>query len=192
MFLKLYQQVLKWAQHKYASWYLFLFSAAESIFFPIPVDAMLAPMALSQPKKAWRFAAIATVGSVGGAVIGYMLGSFFADTLVMPVIEWAGYQHHFATVESWFGEWGFWAILLAGFTPIPYKVFTVGAGVLNVAFVPFILGSIIGRSGRFFLVEGLMKWGGPAMEARLIKHIEWIGWSVLLLAVAWYLLRQLG
>lgn len=182
MFKNLYNQVLGWAEHKFASRYLFLLSVAESSFFPIPPDVMLAPMCLTKPKKSFHFALITTIGSVVGGIIGYLIGYFSFD-LLEPFIETVGYTEKFEVVKQWFVDWGFWAILIAGFSPIPYKVFTVTAGLLNMFIVPFILASILGRGARFFLVAYLVKLGGDDLRNGLSKHIERIGWLVTIIII---------
>jgi len=182
MFKSLYNRVLMWAEHRFASRYLFILSLAESSFFPIPPDVMLAPMCLAKPKKSFYFALITTVGSVVGGIIGYLIG-FYSFDLLEPIIVAVGYTEKFEVVKQWFSEWGFWAILIAGFSPIPYKVFTVTAGLLSMFMVPFILASIIGRGARFFLVAYLVKLGGDDLRNGLSKHIERIGWVVTLIII---------
>ena len=177
MFKRLYNRVLQWAEHRYASHYLFFLSVAESSFFPIPPDVMLAPMCLAKPSKSFSYALITTVGSVLGGIIGYCIG-FFSFELVEPLIESIGYAHKFDVVKEWFDNWGFWAILVAGFSPIPYKVFTVTAGLLGMYFLPFVLASIIGRGARFYLVAYLVSLGGDGLRHRLNDYIEKIGWTV--------------
>ncbi len=166
---------MQWARHPHAPWYLGGLSFAESSFFPVPPDVMLAPMSLAQPRRAWEFALLTTVTSVLGGVFGYLIGLFAFD-LVEPLLQDAGYYPRYLQAKSWFDEWGFWAILLAGFSPIPYKVFTITAGVITMAFLPFVLASVVGRGARFFLVAGLMSWGGAGMEQRLHGWVDIIGW----------------
>ncbi len=155
--------------------------------FPIPPDVLLAPMALARPNRAATFALIATVGSVLGGLIGYALG-YFALYLVEPWIQAADYEQAYQTAVEWFGKWGFWVVLVAGFSPIPYKVFTVAAGATGVALLPFVLASLLGRGARFFLVAGLVAWGGARVEPWLLRHVERIGWVsvvLLLLGMLW-------
>lgn len=175
----LYDWALRWSQKKHAPYYLAVMSFIESIFWPIPVDVMLAPMALTRPHKAWRFAVIATLFSVAGAVIGYYLGRYFYD-LLTPAINAVGYQGEMQMVQGWFTQWGVWIVFIAGFSPIPYKVFTISAGLLQMLFWPFIIASLIGRGMRFFLVAGLMKWGGKRMEEKLRQYIDWMGWIIVI------------
>ena len=187
IFSKLYERVMQWAEHRHAPRYLVGLSFAESSFFPIPPDVMLAPMALAQPQKAWNFALLTSVASVLGGVAGYLIGAF-AFELVEPLLHSAGYWDSYLKAKAWFAEWGFWVVFLAGFTPIPYKIFTITAGVISMAFLPFVLASIVGRSARFYLVAGLMVWGGEKMERTLRQYIDKLGWLVIILAIAIYLI----
>lgn len=182
MFTKLYERVMQWAAHRHAQWYLAGLSFAESSFFPIPPDVMLAPMALANTQKAWRFAAIATLASVVGGAAGYLIG-MFAFEMIQPWLEKLGYMSRYQMAVDWFGEWGVWVIFLAGFSPIPYKLFTIAAGVISMVFLPFILASLVGRGMRFFLVAGLMVWGGEKMDRMFRAYVERIGWAVVVLAV---------
>jgi membrane protein YqaA with SNARE-associated domain len=189
IFGPLYDRVLGWAAHPKARWYLGGLSFAESSFFPVPPDVMLAPMALARPVDAWRLAALTTITSVAGGVFGYLIG-YFALELVEPWIVSAGYWEGYLQVQDWFRTWGFWAVLAAGFSPIPYKLFTIAAGALAMFMPAFVLASLVGRGGRFYLVAGLIRWGGAPMEAQLRRHVEFLGWLVVgLLLLAWLLLQ---
>lgn len=192
IFSTLYERTLAWSQHKFAVYYLGLLSFFESIFFPIPPDVMLAPMTLSQPQKAWRFATVTSVGSIVGGVLGYVLGATLYEPLVAPLIQQLGYQAKFNTVIEWFEVWGIWVVFLAGFSPVPYKLFTVSAGMLQMAFFPFVLASAISRSLRFFLVAGLVKKFGAAMESRLRQYIDLIGWGLVSIIVIYIVYKQLA
>jgi membrane protein YqaA with SNARE-associated domain len=187
-FSKLYEMVLLWSQHRLAPVYLSILSFAESVFFPIPPDVMLAPMALSKPEKAWRFAFYTSVASVLGGMVGYLLGSLLFEPVVQPLLVSVGYEDKFATIGEWFNEWGIWVVFLAGFSPIPYKLFTITAGVMSMAFLPFVIVSAISRSLRFYMVAGLMKWGGKPMEEKLRLYVDRIGWGVVILAVLVFVL----
>ncbi|WP_417684835.1 YqaA family protein [Pseudidiomarina gelatinasegens] len=182
----LYDKVLSWSQHRRAPTILAGLSFSESVVFPIPPDVMLAPMAMTQPEKAWRFALITTLASVLGGIAGYWLGYFLFDPVVLPLVEWAGYQDKLIRVTSWFQDYGFWIIFIAGFSPLPYKLFTVSGGMLGVAFIPFVLGSIISRGLRFFLVAWLLKTGGPKMAVHLRTYIDRIGWGMVILIIIAY------
>jgi membrane protein YqaA with SNARE-associated domain len=183
IFSLLYTRAMRWARHPRAPWYLGGLSFAESSFFPIPPDVMLAPMSMAQPRRAAWFGTLTTFTSVAGGVFGYLIG-MFAFELVAPWLESGRYAETFALAQQWFDEWGFYAIFAAGFSPIPYKIFTITAGVLSMAFLPFVLASFIGRGLRFYLVAFLMAWGGQAMESRLHRWIDWLGWfTVVVVAI---------
>jgi len=185
IFSKLYVRVLQWSRHKYATYWLALVSFTESSCFLIPPDVMLAPMALAKPEKAWFYAGLTTIASVLGGLLGYVIGSY-AFQVIEPWIHSLGYQHAYELAEAWFAQYGFWAIFLAGFTPIPYKIFTIASGVAGMALLPFVIGSTIGRGLRFFLVAGLMYWGGERLEQQLFNWIDRIGWAMVALAVTGY------
>jgi membrane protein YqaA with SNARE-associated domain len=184
-FSRLYDRVLGWSRHRHAQWYLGGLSFAESSFFPIPPDVMLAPMALARPERAWHFALLTTAASVVGGVFGYLIGLFAFD-MIEPLLHSAGYWQTYERAVAWFEQWGFWAIFLAGFSPIPYKVFTISSGVVGMAFFPFVIASAVGRGARFYLVAGLMRWGGEKMENTLRVYIDRIGWILILAVVIAY------
>jgi membrane protein YqaA with SNARE-associated domain len=190
IFSPLYGKVMLWSKHKHAPFYLYLSAFAESIFWPIPVDIMLAPMALAKRSLAWRFALGATIFSVLGGAVGYYLGNALYDPVVMPLIEFMNYQGKMETAQAWFTEWGVMVIFIASFTPIPFKVFTVTAGVMSMAFLPFLLTAFIGRGLRFFLVTGLMVIGGDKMEAKLSKYIDILGWVTIIAAIFLYFMLK--
>ncbi len=190
IFSTLYQWTLKWAEHKFAPRILAVLTFAESVFFPIPPDVLLAPMVLAKPQNAWKLASLTTVASVVGGVVGYWLGYLMFEPWIQPVIVEFGYQARFDKIMTWFAQWGVWVVFLAGFSPIPYKLFTVSAGFLQMAFLPFLLVSAIGRGMRFFMVAGLIKWGGAAMEKKLRQYIDILGWGVVALIIIVYLLNR--
>lgn len=185
-FSALYARAMQWARHPRAPYYLAGLSFAESSFFPIPPDVMLAPMALARPKQAWAYAALTTAASVAGGLAGYLIG-WLAFELIEPVLHRAGYRDAYLAARAWFDAWGFWAVFVAGFSPIPYKVFTIAAGVVGMPLLPFVLASIVGRGGRFFLVAGLMAWGGERMERALHRYVDRIGWATVAALVVVYL-----
>lgn len=186
IFEKCYDLALQWSRHKHAPRYLAGLSFSESMFFPVPPDVMLAPMALAKPSKAWHYAMLTTLASVLGGIAGYFLGILAFDTLIAPWVESMGYQDKLQLAIDWFEQYGVWVVLLAGFSPIPYKIFTISAGFLHMAFIPFLLASAVGRGLRFYLVAGLMRWGGEAMENKLREYVEVLGWLVVALAVGAY------
>ncbi len=180
LFAPLYERAMQWARHRDAPWYLGGMSFAESSFFPIPPDVMLAPMALARPEKAWLYAWITTLASVAGGVFGYFIGLLAFDA-IEPWLQTSRYWGAYQTATQWFDEWGVVAVFIAGFSPIPYKVFTIAAGALSMALLPFTLASVVGRGARFFLVAGLMRWGGARMEAQIRQHIDRLGWATVAL-----------
>ncbi|MFC1747678.1 YqaA family protein [Pseudomonadota bacterium] len=182
IFSTLYELALRWAAHRHASWYLGGLSFAESSFFPIPPDVMLAPMTLAQREKAWRFATITTITSVLGGLLGYAIGMFAFD-MIEPLLHEYNKWDKFQEAVAAFEKWGVWVIFIAGFSPVPYKLFTICAGTFGMALFPFMIASLIGRGARFFLVAGLIRWGGEKMEAMLRTYVDRIGWAVVIAAV---------
>ena len=182
MFLRLYDLVIDLAAHRRAPAFLSVLSFTESSFFPIPPDVMLIPMCLARPAKSWLYATLCTLFSVLGGMAGYLIGKL-AFTWIEPWLMNSHYADTFTGAVNAFDTWGFWYILLAGFTPIPYKVFTVSAGVVGMPFLMFIGGSIVGRGGRFFLVAALIRLGGEKLATRMRSYIDWIGWSMIAIAV---------
>ena len=190
LFTPLYDVCLRWAKHPHADKYLAGLSFSESVIFLIPPDVMLAPMALAKPEKAWWYAFVCTLASVLGGIAGYMLGYLAFDGLIFPLIETLHYQDKLNTAMQWFEQYGVWIVFIAGFSPIPYKVFTISAGVLGMMFIPFVIASFFGRGCRFFLVAALMYWGGAKMESKLRQYVELLGWLVIVLAVVIYLVAK--
>jgi membrane protein YqaA with SNARE-associated domain len=189
IFSTLYAKAMNWARHPKAPWFLGGLSFAESSFFPVPPDVMLAPMSLAKPNKAWYYASLTTVTSVLGGILGYFIGVFAFD-LIEPILHNYGYYDRYELAKNWFETWGFWAIFIAGFSPIPYKVFTIASGVVGMAFFPFVIASLVGRGLRFFMVAGLMAWGGEPMEKKLHKYMDMIGWlTVALIVILWLIYR---
>ena len=184
LFATMYDKCMTAAEHKRAPTILSILSFAESSFFPIPPDVMLAPMAMRLPNKAFWFAFLTTLFSVLGGVAGYAIG-YFAFDLISDWLQTTQYWQSYLHAREWFQEWGVWVIFIAGFSPIPYKLFTITAGVMVQPLLPFVIASFIGRGSRFFLVAGLLKYIGPRIEPMLLKYIEWLGWLfVLLLGIA--------
>jgi len=189
LFESIYAAVMRFSRRSDAPYYLALLSFVESFILPFPPpDVMLAPMSLARPAQAMKFAALTLLFSVLGGLVGYLIGAFLFDLAEPYIIEW-GYQARFETVILWFEDWGFWAVLVAGFSPVPYKIFTIAAGLLNLALLPFVLASILGRGARFFLLAWCLAKFGPAIEPKLMRYIEYIGWAVvglLVLAIVIY------
>lgn len=177
VFGPLYNRVIRWSRHRHAPRYLALLSFTESSFFPIPPDVMLAPMVLARRERAWYLAGITTIASVLGGLLGYLIGWVLFDQLGQPIIEFYDAERQLETVKAWFDEYGVWVVFIAGFSPVPYKLFTVTSGLLSMALLPFVLASAVGRGARFFLVAGLIKWGGEPFAAFIEKRVNIIGWT---------------
>ncbi|MDH3363255.1 MAG: DedA family protein, partial [Gammaproteobacteria bacterium] len=190
-FAPLYNRVLAWSRHPHAERYLAAMSFAESSFFPIPVDVMLAPMCLADRRHWLRFAIIATVFSVLGGLAGYAIGYGMFEA-IEPWLRQSHYWDAYQTSRRWFDEYGVLVVFVAGFSPIPYKVFTIAAGVATLNLPGFFIASLVGRAARFFLVAGLVRAGGERFETSLSKHIERVGWAVVVAAailIAWLMMR---
>jgi len=188
IFTSLYDRAMLWAAHPRAPHYLAVLSFAESSFFPVPPDVMLAPMAAAEPSKGLRFALITTIASVIGGLFGYLIGLLAFD-MIAPWLQTTSYWSDYLTAQSWFNKWGVWVVFVAGFSPIPYKLFTITAGALTLAILPFLVASMIGRGARFFLVAIILVWLGPRMQPVLRRYIEWIGWLMVILLlglIIWY------
>jgi membrane protein YqaA with SNARE-associated domain len=186
VFQRLYDLVLEWSAHRRAPAILSGLSFAESSFFPIPPDVMLAPMCLARPSRAWFFAGLCTVSSVVGGMAGYLIGRL-AFHWIEGWLMASSYAEAFLYAVDSFERWGAIFILLAGFTPIPYKIFTIGAGVVGMPVLPFLAGSTAGRGARFFLVAGLIRLLGERGAEKLRLWVDSIGWVVLALTAAGFL-----
>lgn len=188
---RMYKWVIGWSEKPSAEKALAGLSFAESSFFPIPPDPLVIAMVTARPNKWVRIATITTVSSVLGGMFGYFIGHL-AIQAILPIIERAGYMHSYETAVNWFDNWGVWAVLLAGFTPIPYKIFTIAAGAANMFFPFFLVGSVIGRGGRFFLVAFLMHHFGRKYKDQIEKYIDVLGLIfIVLVVVGIYLLKFL-
>jgi len=178
MFQRLYDQVLLWSRHRHARRYLFGLSFAEATFFPIPPDVMLAPMVLAERRAAWRLAFLTTVASVVGGLLGYLIG-WLAIEAILPLIEQVGYLDAYRAAVEAFENYGFWFVMLAGFTPIPFKIITIAGGALGTPLLGFVIGSLVGRGARFYMVAGIIWAGGEHAAERLRQWVDLIGWLVI-------------
>lgn len=190
---RLYDWVLSWGHSPYGVLALFLVAFAESSFFPVPPDVLIITLTLGRPGLWFRFASISTIGSVLGGVLGYLIGYAFFDLFGERIIESLHIQEQFAKGTALLNEYGFLAILTAALTPIPYKVFTIGAGVAHMSLIPFVAASIIGRGFRFYLVGWIVhKFGPPALKI-IDRYLVWITIGVTALFilgfVAWRLVK---
>lgn len=171
MLRRLYDWVIRLAEHKHAQTALFGVSFAESSFFPLPPDLMLIPMVLAERLKAWRFALITTIASVLGGLFGYFIGAVLFETVGKPIIELYGLGHKMDVFFENYKTWGAVIVFVAGFTPIPYKVFTIASGVAGLSLPVFIVASLISRGARFFLVAGLLYLFGEQIHAFIEKYL---------------------
>lgn len=190
VFETIYDKTMKWSKHRFAPFILSFVSFIESIFFPIPADVMLIPMAMAKPRQASTYAVYTTLASVLGGIIGYAIGYYAFDWVQGYIQNW-GMQASFDKAHSWFETWGIYVVFLAGFSPIPFKVFTICAGVMHMAFLPFVITAAISRFARFFLVAKLSAWGGEKYADKIRRSIELIGWGTVALAVVAYVIYTL-
>jgi membrane protein YqaA with SNARE-associated domain len=191
----LYQWVMHWADTPHAEKMLGILSFAESSFFPIPPDVLLIPMGISRPDRAIRFAAVTSVASILGGMMGYVIGFYLFDAVGIRIIEFYGYMDKYILFQEWFEKYNFAIIMVAGLTPLPYKVFTITAGVAGVNFPIFVLGSVLSRSTRF-MAEGIVCYYGDFFSQRIFKmpirdvldkYINLFGLSMAALGVAGFL-----
>ena len=170
MFKRLYHWTLALAEKPKATYALAAVSFAESSFFPIPPDVLLAPMALAKPQKAWFYAAVCTVASVLGGIAGYAIGYLLYETVGLFLIKLYGYGDKVEALRVFYGEWGWAFILVKGLTPIPYKLVTIVSGLLEYNLFLFILLSAITRGARFFLLAAALNAWGDRIRALLDRH----------------------
>lgn len=189
---RLYDWMLSWADTRYGPAALFVLAFAESSFFPLPPDPLLIALALGAPRRGFVFAGLATAGSVLGGLVGYAIGwgvwsavqgAFF--TYVPGVTPDA-----FARIGALYDRWDFLAIFAAGFSPIPYKVFTLSAGVFNISFSVFVIASTLSRGARFFLLGGLVFFFGPSIQSFIDRYFDRLAWLFLALLVGGFFLVQ--
>lgn len=167
MLRKLYDRVMTLAGSRHAPVALAAVSFAESSFFPIPPDVMLAPMVLARPEKAYLYAGICTLASVLGGCLGYAIG-YFLEPLGLAVLRLMGHAEGQQVFQAWFAQWGLWVILIKGLTPIPYKLVTIASGLAHFSFVTFLWASVVTRGARFFLTAAVLKYFGP----QILEQVE--------------------
>ncbi len=184
---RLYDRTLEWVQTPYGVWALFFFSVAESSFFPIPPDVFLMALCIATPKKSFHFAAICSVGSVLGGAIGYGLGFGFMDIIGTHILEWYGLTEKYVLVQDLYRKYDAWAVGAAGFTPLPYKLFTITAGAFKINFMTFMFASLISRSARFFLVSALIYRFGVPVRSFIEKYFNVLTIIFLILLVLGYM-----
>ncbi|MEE8431055.1 MAG: YqaA family protein [Candidatus Desulfatibia sp.] len=185
MLRRLYDWVLYWAETPYGKWALFLLAFSESSFFPIPPDVLLIALAVAVPKKSLKYALICSAGSVLGGCFGYLIGWQFMASIGRPIVNFYGLGAKVEYIGALYNKYDAWAVGIAGFTPIPYKVFTIAAGVFKINFSVFVLTSLVSRSARFFIVGGLIYIFGARIQGFIEKYFN-------ILAVAFTVLLVLG
>ncbi|HET9032984.1 MAG TPA: YqaA family protein [Dokdonella sp.] len=191
LFKPLYERAMKWSQHPKAEPLLAVLSFVEAIIFPVMPEVMLGPMVLARPHRWARFASVSLVFSVIGALVGYALGHY-AFEWVRPLLDSLGWLERIDVQVAELREiasqspWSaFWLLVVAGFLPIPLKIFTWASGIVGVPLLPFVASMIVGRGKRVYLLAGVIRIAGPKAEAALHRWIEWIGWAMLgVLAIA--------
>lgn len=188
MLRRLYDWVLHWAETPYGTWALFLLSFCESSFFPIPPDVLLIALAVGIPKKSFKYALVCSVGSVLGGCLGYLIGWQFMAGIGEKIIAFYGLTQKIEYIKELYINYDAWAIGIAGFTPIPYKVFTISAGAFNINFPVFIIASTISRSARFFLVGSLIYIFGPRIQTFIDKYFNILAVAFMVLLVAGFVI----
>ena len=171
MLRALYDWTMNLAASRHAAKALGFISFIESSVFPIPPDALLVPMVLSERAKAWWYAFVCTVASVLGALLGYAIGALLFETVAQPILSFYGYGEKFQSFAGKYNEWGAWAVLIAGLTPFPFKVITIASGATKLSLPVFIIASIVARGIRFFAVAGLVYYFGPPVREFVEKRL---------------------
>ena len=185
---RLYDWVLHWAETPYGMWALFLIAFAESSFFPIPPDVLLIALAISIPTRAFHFAMVATIGSLIGGIAGYGIGMFGYDSIGRPIVEFYHGQEIMQAIKEWYDKYGFWAVLGAAITPLPYKIFTISSGMFSFDFFQFMIASIIGRSVRFFAVAGLIWKFGKPIKGFIDKYFNLLATLFIILLIGGFII----
>ncbi|HEY9217750.1 MAG TPA: YqaA family protein [Phenylobacterium sp.] len=170
MFRPLYDRVMRLAESRHAPAGLFAVSFAESSFFPVPPDTMLAPMIIARPDRAYAYATLCTLASVLGGVLGYAIG-YFLEPVGQQLLAFLGHADGQAKFEHWFGEYGLWVILAKGVTIIPYKIVTIASGLARFDFLTFLWASVLTRGMRFYITAAMLKRFGPAVRVEVEKRL---------------------
>jgi len=183
-----YHWTLSWADHPQAQAALFFIAVIEASIFPIPPDILLVALALGRPELGMRLALLATAGSAIGACIGYSIGMLLFVSVARPLLEFYGAMEQFNHVQSLFSEYGLWVVLIAGFSPVPFKVVTIAAGAFGLSFPGFIAATFVSRGARFLIEGSLLQWGGERLRALVEKHFEILTVAVAMLVIAGFVL----
>jgi membrane protein YqaA with SNARE-associated domain len=178
MLRRSYDRILGLAGSKRAGLWLAVVSFVESSFFPVPPDALLVPMVLARPDRAWRLAFVCTVASVVGGALGYLIGYALFDQLARPILHAYHYEAAFQAFQAKYAEWGLWIILIKGMTPIPYKIVTIASGAAKFNFGVFMLASTATRGARFFLVAALLRRYGESVRVFIERRLTLVTTAV--------------
>lgn len=184
MVRKLYDWVLHWADRPAGTWALFILAFCESSFFPIPPDVLLIALAVGAPRKSFKFALVCSAGSLVGGCVGYLIGWHFMGLIGDSIISFYGLTEKIEYIASLYRNYDAWAVSIAGFTPIPYKLFTITAGAFNVSFPVFILASACSRTLRFLMVGGLIFFFGPKIQRFIDRYFNILSIVFTILLVA--------
>lgn len=188
----MYDWVLQWADRPGGPWALVVVAFSESSFFLVPPDVLLIPLCLGAPDRALFFALLCTAASVVGGMFGYLLGAVAYDSVGRPLLELYGAMESFSRLQEWYQTYDAWAVGVAGFTPIPYKLFTITAGFFGLEFPIFVLASIVGRGGRFFIVAGLLRLFGEPMREFIDRWFNWLTVALAVLLLGGFLVIHYG
>jgi membrane protein YqaA with SNARE-associated domain len=192
---RVYNWVIHFADTPHGERALFLLSFAESSFFPVPPDVLLAPLTLGAPKKWFRFALSCSIASVLGGILGYFIGVFLWEQIggwVFAHLGAIGFtEDNFAAFQEAYKKYDFWIVFTCGFTPLPYKVCTITAGVARIMFPGFLIASAISRSARFFIVAGLFGWKGEAIRPFIEKYFNWLSLAFVILLIGGFAVLKL-
>lgn len=183
IFSRFYDWMLRASQRPDAQWWLGAVSFADASFLPIIPDVLLAPMVMARRERWLWLATLTTVTSVIGGAAGYAIGHYLIHW-VMPVLDRVGWRPQYEATVRWFAVWGVWVVIAKGLTPVPYKILTITAGAVHMPILPFMVASAVSRSMRFFLVAGIFRWAGPALQRSLPRYIELIGWGIVAIVMA--------
>lgn len=188
---RLYDVCMEWIQTPYGLFALFCIAFAESSFFPIPPDVFLIALCIAASKNAFKYASICAVGSVVGGAVGYGLGLWFMDSIGQNILEFYGLQEKYEVMQNLYRKYDVWAVGTAGFTPLPYKLFTLTAGAFKIDFPKFILVSIVSRSARFFLVAAIIWKFGEPMRLYIDKYFGILTTVFMILLIGGFVLIKL-
>ncbi len=184
-----YRRLVRLSAHRHAQLWLFLVALTEAVFLPVPPDALLAPMVLARPRRWLYYTLLCTTGSVLGGVSGYMLGLLFFELIEPLLLRFPSWNDAFLRAEDLYARWGLWIILVAGFTPLPYKFFVIAAGVAHASLPALVIASLLGRGSRFLLVALISYFFGTRARhllRRWVSALNWITLAALAALLSWY------